>query len=231
MKKNSDPDSLFYYKKVAMSENKRSCCIAFCENIEQLVNTRCEACDYKCFAEKHYLCMTCYLSILKSSYLRRVPVTCPLDRSRMVVEEDLMLMIETQCLMDDFFKQMTSTAESLTNIRIRNRANNNPHPLSPRGIDNVREAMGDDNYWTDARSRAGLADERDEPRPWNMEAIPIHTFPVIDVVSEGVDINTNTTIQEIHFRDLDDEAANGFHDPNDNDNDRSRTLFRDDDHN
>jgi len=223
MKKNSDPDSLFYYKKVAMSENKRSCCIAFCENTEQLVNTRCESCDYKCYAEKHYLCMTCYLSILKSSYLRRVPVTCPLDRSRMVVEEDLMLMVETQCLMDDFFKQMTSTAESITNIRIRNRANNNPHPLSPRGIDNVREAMGDDdNYWTEARSRAGLSDERDEPRPWNMEAIPIHTFPVIDVVSEGVDINTNTTIQEIHLEDNDNDMQSFI---------RSRTLFRDDDHN
>lgn len=99
--------------------SKRSCCVALCDNEEQLVNTKCNCMKDKCYAEKHYICMCCYINLLKASYIAKIPVVCPLDRSDMTVEPSLLAMVETEMIMNDFFKHMHMTVNHLSNVRSR----------------------------------------------------------------------------------------------------------------
>ena len=63
--------------------------------------------------------MTCYINLLKASYIAKIPVTCPLDRSDMPVEPSLLAMVETEMIMNDFFKHMHMTVNHLSNVRSR----------------------------------------------------------------------------------------------------------------
>ena len=109
--------------------SKRNCCVALCDNEEQLVNTRCSACKDKCYAEKHYICMTCYINLLKASYIAKIPVRCPLDRSDMPVEPSLLAMVETEMIMNEFFKHMHMTVNHLSTVRSRTQ-----EPILPTAI-------------------------------------------------------------------------------------------------
>lgn len=65
-----DPTLLFTNSKQMeqkeIEKPKRGCCMPFCENYVQLVNIQCECTKDKVFNKKHYMCMGCYLALIKS---------------------------------------------------------------------------------------------------------------------------------------------------------------------
>ena len=63
--------------------------------------------------------MGCYINLLKAAFIAKTPVTCPLDRSDMQVEPSLSAMVETEMIMNDFFKHMHMTVNHLSNVRTR----------------------------------------------------------------------------------------------------------------
>jgi hypothetical protein len=191
--------------------SKRNCCVALCDNEEQLVNTRCTACKDKCYAEKHYICMTCYINLLKASYIAKIPVTCPLDRSDMPVEPSLLAMVETEMIMNDFFKHMHMTVNHLSNVRSRAqvevqqdvplRSMGAPLPIrSPIRTMPTGPSMGEENRIRRSvrvrrSSPVGVDNVRDSMEYIQVFQQHVNPFPQFS-------------------RDEDDAAADGFHDPN-----------------
>lgn len=192
--------------------SKRNCCVALCDNEEQLVNTRCNACKDKCYAEKHYICMTCYINLLKASYIAKIPVTCPLDRSDMPVEPSLLAMVETEMIMNDFFKHMHMTVNHLSNVRSRTQ--------EPTAI------IGRDGSFTPVHSTSTGPRRSVRVRRSSPIAFPPPEQIVVHVESpNGVD-NVRDSMEYLQVfqqhvnpfpqfsGDEDDAAADGFHDPN-----------------
>ncbi len=75
------------------------------------------ACEHKVYPEKHYMCITCYIQYVKSSFHRKIPITCPLDRSHMYVEPDFLMMCETQTIMEKFFDHLNIISAATDAIR------------------------------------------------------------------------------------------------------------------
>lgn len=157
IRKKTQKESLFF----TMSDpKKRACCISHCENVEQLVNTRCEACEHKVYPEKHYMCLTCYIQYVKSSFHRKIPITCPLDRSHMYVEPDFLMMCETQTIMEKFFDHLNIISAATDAIRdqiltspVRVAATMRGEPQPPSRNFTDEEIMESSNY---IRRRQGI---------------------------------------------------------------------------
>lgn len=204
----------------------RQCAIAFCDNSEQLVNICCKNCEDKKFCQKHYMCMSCYVHLLRNSCENKRNPVCPLDRSELAIDPMMKRMVECDVLLDGFWSNMDRAAAEFaqirapytTPVRIGERRtvrrisqgsaySSNIRRQTPPGVSNVREAMNAEEsppveplrfpFWTDEE---GNVYQTNWPNATT-------TNIAIESVQSLIDI-------DIAIRDLDDEAANGFHDPN-----------------
>ncbi len=226
----------------------RQCSIAFCDNSEQLVNICCQNCEDKKFCQKHYMCMSCYVNLLRNACENKRNPVCPLDRSELAIDPMMKRMVETDVLLDGFWANLDRAAAEFAQIR----ASSTPIRISerrtvrrirrqnavtvtyspattPPGVTNIREAMDAEqspaptpsvvdgvgpvsvidlnNFSGEAQERAFIERQRYE--------IPIEQvrFPFWTDDEELTFLYENQ--ENIPpFRDVDDEAANGFHDPN-----------------
>lgn len=206
----------------------RMCVIPFCENSEQLINICCKNCEDKKFCQKHYMCMGCYLHLLHTACTQKRNPVCPLDRSELLIDPMLKRMVEGDVLMESFWTGMERAAAEFTTVRnlatpqqgtpsvrvgprrrVRLYRQHAIHPTppsmgnfsfppsSPPGIPNVREAMEEVEEIIVIPDTPPSAEDQIE-------------FPYWDDNDE----NVNPEVVNSIIRDLDDEAANGFHDPN-----------------
>jgi len=110
------------------SKTNRTCCIPFCDETLQLVNIQCECTAEKVFNKKHYMCMACYLQMLKVG-AKTNTYCCPLDRSPLLkIDPYLKSIIETDHLMQGLFAQMSAAIDSVNSVRDPVR----PIPVHPR---------------------------------------------------------------------------------------------------
>ncbi len=213
----------------------RQCIIPYCEKSEQLVNVCCKNCEDKKFSQKHYMCMSCYINVLRHAYENSVPPTCPLDRSELTVEPLLTKLIQCDNLLDDFWKTMNTAAAQFAHVR-------DPH-ATPRTLGERRTVRRVRRHEIITHSPPGtppgVAQERafierqrneipvrfpnwtDDEGNMYQTGWPNATTTHIAVASVQNLINNAEIMQSmidnqenIPPRDLDDEAANGFHDPN-----------------
>lgn len=102
------------YETKKEEEKKTTCCMPFCENnMMQLVNIQCTACKDEDFANKHYMCMSCYLLMLKHKNY-----SCPLDRSQIVdIDPYLRRLIDTERCIEELFEQFGNIMNTVNTIR------------------------------------------------------------------------------------------------------------------
>ena len=114
-----DPTLLFTNSKQMeqkeVEKPKRGCCMPFCENYVQLVNIQCECTKDKVFNKKHYMCMGCYLALIKSG-----KHYCPLDRSKLTdIDPFLLSMIETDALIEKLMSTIQNASEQVAQSRLQ----------------------------------------------------------------------------------------------------------------
>lgn len=120
------------------SKTNRTCCIPFCDNYVQLVNIQCECTKDKVFNKKHYMCMACYLQMLKVG-AKTNTYCCPLDRSPLLeIDPFLKSIIETDNMMEGLFAQMSAAIDSVNEARRNVRPSPRVRPRqeyeSPRSV-------------------------------------------------------------------------------------------------
>jgi hypothetical protein len=178
----------------------RQCVIAFCDNSEQLVNICCKNCEDKKFCQKHYMCMSCYVHLLRNSCENKRNPVCPLDRSELAIDPMLKRMIECDVLLDGFWSNMDRAAAEFAQIRApyttpqrigqrrtvrrirRQDAITYSPATTPPGVSNVREAMNAEeeaiNRGVEDYPGGGPGGDRSAPTPSLVDGVgPVNVNP------------------------------------------------------
>ena len=229
-----------------MSEIKqvtaRQCCTAMCDNTEQLLNIGCGACIDKPFSKKHYLCMECYITLLTIAKKEKRDPVCPLDRTPIKVDYRLDRMIDVDLIMDSFWTTVHRTYSGIMNLeRFTARESlQYGNVFTERRRDFEFQTIPEWYGFNRTHEVVTSSVREETPMQPLREFTPARqSFPFPDINTtenneENIPPSSPNTVtvgglafQEMLVRvdasgnleivDQDDEAANGFHDPNNND--------------